>query len=213
MKVQLPRVEEIVFHVPEGYTMEQWIERAGRTCYKSEDKITEKSANKFIRMLHKRGHHAMLEHCYASAVFSADRGLTHELVRHRLAAYAQESTRYCNYAKGKFDGQITVIAQPGIEGEALQVWNMAMAAAESSYLSLLELGIPAQEARSVLPIAIKSEIVISANLREWMHIFKMRCSTAAHPIIRSICLQVLDEFNRKIPSIYEKQAEEFFSKE
>lgn len=210
MKVQLPRVEKIVFHIPEGYTMEEWIEEVGRTCYKSENKITATSANKFIRMLYNRGHHAMLEHCVASVRFSTDRAMTHELVRHRLAAYAQESTRYCNYGKGKFDNQITVIAQPGLEGEQLQVWNMAMAAAESSYLSMLELGVPAQIARSVLPIGIKSEIVITANLREWIHIFKMRCDTPAHPIIREMSLQVLDEFNKRLPAIYETQAKEFF---
>ena len=211
MKIQEPRIEEIVFHVPEGYTIEQWIEKVGRTCYKSENKITENSAKKFIRMIYKRGHHAILEHCVASVKISADRGLSHELVRHRLAAYAQESTRYCNYGKGKFGNEITVISQPGLEGEQLEVWNMAMRSAEISYMNLLQQGVSPQIARSVLPISVKAEIVVTANLREWIHIFKMRCDSAAHPIIRKIAIQILDEFNKRIPSIYEKQAEGFLN--
>jgi len=109
MKVVKPKVLSITFHHPEGMTIEQSLERAGRTCYKSEDKITEDSAPKFIRMLRKRGHHAMLEHAVATVIFAADRGLSHELVRHRLASFGQESTRYCNYSKGKFNSEITVV--------------------------------------------------------------------------------------------------------
>lgn len=209
MKVQLPRVEEIIFHVPEGYTIQKWIERAGRVCYKSEDKITEESAPKFIRKLYRRGHYAMLEHAIASVHFSADRGMTHELVRHRPASYAQESTRYCNYSKEKFESQITVIAQPGLEGEDLQIWNMAMVVAENTYLILLDRGVSPQIARSVLPIALKSEIVVTTNLREWIHIFNMRCESGTHPIFRQMAIQVLAEFNNRIPSMYETQAKKF----
>jgi len=209
MKVIQPEVKEVVFHIPEGYTIEKWLEKAGRTCYKSEDKITETSAPKFIKMIRNRGHHAMLEHGLISAVISADRGLTHELVRHRLASFAQESTRYCNYSKGKFDGEITVVAQPGMNEAQTKLWEKAMEYAESYYLLLLKDGVPAQIARSVLPIGVKSEIVISANLREWLHIFEMRCDTPAHPIIRGCALEILEKFNEKLPSIYEEKAEKF----
>lgn len=209
MKIVQPEVKEIVFHVPEGYTIEKWLEKAGRTCYKSEDKITAESAPKFIRMLRDRGHHAMLEHGMISAVISADRGLTHELVRHRIASFAQESTRYCNYGKGKFGAEITVVAQPGMEFLQSKVWAEAMQNAEKAYLALLDLKVPAQIARSVLPIGIKSEIVVSANLREWMHIFNMRADTPAHPIIRGVALEILKEFNKRLPAIYENHALRF----
>jgi thymidylate synthase (FAD) len=215
MKMIDPYVAEIVFHVPEGYaSIEKWLERVGRTCYKSEDRITPDSAPKFIRMLRKRGHHAMLEHAVASAHIVADRGLTHELVRHRVASFAQESTRYCNYSKGKFKSEIVVIGIPGETNpsqELLDYYQESCAIAEERYFGMLERGAKPQIARMVLPIGIKSEIVITANLREWMHIFYMRCDTPAHPIIREVCLRILNKFNNRIPSIYEGHYEQFAS--
>jgi thymidylate synthase (FAD) len=209
MKIVEPSID-VTFYVPEdGSTNEQAIERAGRTCYKSEDKITEISAPKFIKMIKKRGHHAMLEFGYATAKIIGDRGLTHELVRHRLASFAQESTRYCNYSKGKFNSEITVVEQPGLDEEQRLVWLDAITEIESAYMRLLELNVPAQIARSVLPIGLKAEIVIGANLREWRHIFKMRCARDAHPIIRGVMLKALKIFHEKIPSLYEDQFVEF----
>lgn len=204
-----PKVDEIVFHVPEGHTIETWLERVGRTCYKSEDRITEDSAPEFIRMIRDRGHHAMLEHAVASARISADRGLTHELVRHRIASFAQESTRYCNYSKGRFSGQITVVRQPGMTDRQYLEFVRAMCDAEDHYLKLLAMDAAPQIARAVLPIAVKSEIVITANLREWMHVFNMRADTPAHPIIRGCALEILKEFNNRLPSIYEGHAVRF----
>lgn len=214
MQIVEATIKEIVMHLPEGYTQEQWLEKAGRTCYKSEDKITQESAPKFIRMLRDRGHLAMIEHSMASAIIAADRGLTHELVRHRIASFAQESTRYCNYSKGKFNGEITVIKYPwvGTEEEiakAERVHKYAARAAERYYNTLLKLGQPPQLARAVLPISLRSEIVISANLREWMHVFKMRTDTPAHPIIRGCALRILDEMNKRLPSVYEVLAEKY----
>ena len=212
MKIIKPTVDEIVFHIPEGYaSVEAWLERCGRTCYKSEDKITEESAPKFIRMLRKRGHHAMLEHAMASARIIGDRGLSHEIVRHRIASFAQESTRYCNYSKGKFSSEITVVEQPGMTAEQKKVWESAMYDAEEHYMNLLAMGVKAEIARSVLPIGLKSEIVISANLREWLHIFYMRCDTPAHPIIRGCALEILRAFNKRLPSMYEGHAERFLN--
>jgi len=209
MRIVEPSVE-VTFYMPEdGKSPEEAIEIAARNCYKSEGKIKPGSAAKLVRKLKKRGHFAMTEFGYATAHIIADRGLTHELVRHRMASFAQESTRYCNYSKNKFDSEITVVAQPDLKGEALGVWEGAMEDAEKRYMILLKNDVPAEIARSVLPIGLKSEIIIGANLREWRYIFKMRCASSAHPIIRGIMLQVLKEFNEKIPTLYEDQAEEF----
>ena len=137
MKIIEPYIKEIAFHIPENYpSIEAWLERVGRTCYKSENKITEDSAPKFVRMLRDRGHHAMLEHAVASARIVADRGVSHELVRHRLASFAQESTRYCNYSKGKFDGEITVISYPWKKDTSLAKHEKAIKTLEEIYLEL-----------------------------------------------------------------------------
>jgi len=214
MKIIDPSIE-VTFYMPDnGQTPEQSIEAAGRTCYKSEDRITNSSADKFVRMIRKRGHHAMLEFGYATARIIADRGLTHELVRHRLCSFAQESTRYCNYGKGKFNSEITVIAQPGIEygTQEYEIWRTAMEHIEKWYMALLDLGVPSQVARSVLPIGLKAEIVIGANLREWRHIFDMRCAKSAHPIIRGVMLKALKDFYMKMPSVYADQVDKFYDK-
>jgi thymidylate synthase (FAD) len=216
MKVIKPYIKEIVFYEPTSamggsmWTPEQEIEKVGRTCYKSEDQIGPGTAEKFVRARRKTHHHAMLEFGMARVTIIADRGLTHELVRHRLASFAQESTRYCNYSKGKFDGEITVIKQPGLETEEQQkLWHETMWFIEATYLSLLKQGVKPEIARSVLPIGLKSEINVAANLREWRHIFVMRCDKPAHPIIRGIMLEVLRVFNDEMPAIYEDLAERF----
>lgn len=209
MKIVEPEIE-VTFHTPEGFdSFEKFIEFCGRTCYKSEDKITDESAPKFVKMLRDRGHHAMLEFGYATARIMADRGLTHELVRHRLCSFAQESTRFCNYGKGKFGSEITVIRQPGIPEEHQDLWGKMMFETEQNYLDLLKLGVKAEHARSVLPIGLKSEINIGANLREWRHIFSLRCSKKAHPIIRGVMLKALRIFTDRIPAVYEDLAEKF----
>jgi thymidylate synthase (FAD) len=211
MKVVDAHVEEITFHLPEGYpTIEAWLEKVGRVCYQSADKITEESAPKFIRMLRKRGHWAMLEHAIVSVRIIGDRGLMGELTRHRLCSYAVESSRYCCYSKDKFNNEITVIRQPGIP-EDNYAWNFAMQAAEDMYLSLIKQGVKPDAARSVLPMALKTEMVCTANLREWAAIFELRCDTPAHPIIRGVALDILKEFNKRLPSLYEEQAERFLT--
>ena len=139
-----------------------------------------------------------------SVKFITDRGVSHELVRHRLASYAQESTRYCNYSKDRFDG-ITVIETPFFEPASEQelIWTMAMKYAETAYLKLIELGASPQEARSVLPSSLKTEIVVTTNLREWRHILKLRTAQDAHPQIREIMQPLLDEFRRAIPVVFD----------
>jgi len=215
MKIVEPSVE-VYFHYPSrveiedghkvtsGPTLpEQFLERAGRTCYKSEDKITEDSAAKFIGMLNKRGHRAMLEHCFASVKFVCDRGVTHELVRHRLVSYAQESTRYCNYAKDKFGSEISAIEPPFKNEGSQEIWQETLQVIEDAYQRLIKNGEPAQFARAVLPISVKTEIWASANLREWQHIFSLRCAEAAHPQIRALMHQVLDIFRLVVPTMFE----------
>jgi thymidylate synthase (FAD) len=170
---------------------EKVIERAGRVCYKSEDKITEDSHVAFIRMIMdpKKAHESVLEHASAGFHIVCDRGISHEIVRHRLASYSQESTRYCNYSKDKFGQEITVVKPSTLQGDrsaALNAWAAACRAAEIAYFDLLAYGAKPQEARAVLPTCLKTEIVMTANFREWRHFLRMRLSPAAHPDMRAI---------------------------
>lgn len=170
----------------------QFIEAAGRTCYKSEDKVTEGRADKFVEMLMGVGHHSVIEHCCATFRIVTDRGITHEIVRHRLASYSQESTRYCNYSKEKFGREISVVApsgiRPGNTDGSWELWKAAMAKAEEFYFMLLDAGHAPQIARSVLPTCLKTEIVMTANFREYLHFLKLRTSGKAHPDMRRIAI-------------------------
>ena len=182
------------------------IEKAGRTCYKSEDLITEDSARKFVAGLISRGHEAMLEHSFLSVRFICDRGVSHELVRHRLAAFAQESTRYCNYSKDKFGNELTFIRPFFFTGDKVQTWIHAMGQAEKAYLALIDDGATPQEARSVLPNSIKTEVVMSANYREWRHFFKLRAARAtgpAHPQMEELTIPLLKEIQSRIPIVFD----------
>lgn len=185
---------------------EKIIERAGRTCYKSEDMITSESAGKFIRKIIASGHHSVLEHASASFLFVCDRGVTHEMVRHRLVAYSQESTRFCNYGKSKFGSEITVIEPFYFRSigrlEQRTSWRDAMKTVELIYLALLDDGCPPQIARSVLPNSLKTEIVATCNLREWRHIFKLRTSKAAHPQIKEIMDKALATLTSICPNVF-----------
>lgn len=180
------------------------IELFGRTCYKSEEKITNDSASKFVEMIINRGHLSVIEHEKITVKFVFDRGVSHEAVRHRLASFSQESTRYCNYSKDKYDNQITVIGldQYFKNENSLKVWFDAMEFAEKSYFKLIENGESPQIARSVLPNSLKTEIVITANLREWRLILTQRTSSAAHPQIREVMRPLLDELKIKLPEIF-----------
>lgn len=187
------------------------IEIAGRTCYKSEDKITEDSAEKFVRALIKGGHEAMIEHSQLSVRFVVDRGVSHELVRHRLASFAQESTRYCNYNKSKFGKELTFI-DPCFWDEESKVyidWVCAMEEAENAYLKIIQNGYPPEQARTVLPNSIKTEVVMTANYREWRNFFKLRAARMtgpAHPQIEEVAVPLLMELNEKIPVVFEDVA-------
>lgn len=203
MKIIEPSVELI--NAPSHETLMATIEAAGRTCYKSEDKITEGSAEKFIRGIIKRGHEAVIEHGSLSVRFICDRGVSHEIVRHRLAAYCQESTRYCNYANDQFNGEITVI-KPIFFGEdtpVYRIWKRSCETAEIAYFDLLNEGCTAQEARAVLPNSLKTEVVMTADIREWRHFIKLRNSPAAHPQMREVAGMLAVLFKDNYPVFFE----------
>ena len=182
------------------------IELAGRTAYKSEDKITDDSYKEFIRMIAKRGHEAVLEFGNMAVRFVTDRGITHELVRHRLCSFVQESTRYCNYSKDKFGNEVTFIRPSGFDSDPyrLEAWSRSCSDAEHRYFKLLEEGASPQQARSVLPNSLKTEIVVKANFREWRHIFKLRAiSKAAHPDMRALMIPLYAECRRRCPEVFD----------
>ena len=211
---------EILTSVSEGGIRElQHIEKIGRVCYKSEDYITEdgESAKKFVAMLIRNGHEAMIEHSFLSVKFTVDRGVSHELVRHRIASFAQESTRYCNYAKDKFGAECAFIdLEPGIMLDnkmkkmsaeeialVLAEWKSAMEDAERHYMKLLQLGATPQIARAVLPNSTKTEITVSANYREWRNFFKLRVPADVHPQMREVTIPLLKELKVMIPVIFD----------
>lgn len=181
------------------------VERAARTCYKSEDKISEGSAERMVRALIKNHHEAMLEHFSFSVKFICDRSVTHELVRHRMCAFAQESQRYCAYTKKKFGASITFIRPLFFREGTMEyeVWKKSCENAERAYFALINSGSPPEQARTVLPNSTKTEIVVTANLREWRHILKLRCDKAAHPQIRQIMNALLEVLRMKIPAVVE----------
>ncbi len=183
----------------------QQIEKAGRTAYKSEAKISDDSAKDFVAMIIRLGHESVLEHFSITVRLIVDRGVTHEIVRHRIASYTQESTRYCNYSKGKFGGEITVIEPFFWEksSEKYKLWERAMQAAEDIYIKLIKNGASPQEARSVLPNSLKTEIVMTMNLRQWRHFFKLRTHSSSHPQMREVVVPLLDELKKKLPSVFD----------
>lgn len=186
------------------------VENNSRLCYKSQPKG---DPEKFIRKLIKSGHASVLEHVVIGVEIICDRGVSHELVRHRTGiAFSQSSTRYCNYSKEKFGEEITVILpsayRKGTNRDRYQIWEAEMRTAENAYMGLILLGASAQEARAVLPNSLQTEIAVTANLREWRHIFDLRCSKKAHPDMVYIMCQIRDEFQKKYPVFFEERKNE-----
>ncbi len=178
------------------------IEAAGRICYKSENNITDNSASNFVNKIIHSGHEAVIEHASASFRIITDRGITHEIVRHRIASFCQESTRYCNYANDKFDNEISVIEPPEMNTQSKQIWFDACNHAEKNYFSLLNSGVSPQIARSVLPTCLKSEIIMTCNFREWRHFLKLRLAKGAHPQIVIIAQMIKDILINYYPEIF-----------
>lgn len=187
---------------PNAEQMLDTIEKAYRICYQSEPKG---NRNSFITNKIKIGHESPLEHANISVVIETNRGVTHEIVRHRIASYSQESTRYCNYSKDKFGNELTFI-RPCFwadDSEGYAVWKQAMEEIEKTYVKLISLGAKPEEARSILPNSLKTEIVCTMNLREWRHFFRLRTAERAHPQIREISVALLDELKKRIPVIFD----------
>ena len=203
MKIIKPSVEILDDLNPEEILKK--LELCGRVCYKSEDKITPESAIKFISNIVKRGHESVIEHFSFSVKFIVDRGVSHEIVRHRLASYSQESTRYCNYSKDGFDNQITVIEPSFLvnDTDGYEIWERGCKQAEQAYFDMLNYGCTAQEARSVLPNSLKTELIMTANIRAWRHFLKLRTSKAAHPQIREVAEMLLEQLNFILPGLFD----------
>ena len=209
---------EILRYPLSGNTL---IEVAGRTCYKSEDKMTKDSADIFTKKILDIKHESVIEHEHATVRIICDRGVSHELVRHRLASFSQESTRYCNYSKDKHDNQLTFIIPEWLspfikegqykntpysscENMAAWKWINTMEHLEERYISLVNMyNWKAQQARSILPNSLKTEIVITTNLRHWREIFRQRVAPAAHPQMREIMVPLLEELHQRIPIIFD----------
>lgn len=194
---------EIINAIPREEMLKS-IERAARTCYKSEDKIKEGSAAAMVKRLISAGHHAMLEFEDITVVLTTNRGVTHETVRQRLASFAQESTRYCKYGNMKYIRPVWVDLK-NLDAAAM-VFLKCLKVCQDSYLELLDLGWTPQQAREVLPNALKADICVKCNIREWRHIFELRCAKAAHPQMRALMVALLKQFKQLYPEFFEDVA-------
>lgn len=189
----------------------QFLEKCGRICYKSENVITDGSADRFLANIIKSGHESVLEHQSLSVKFIISRATSHQLVRHRIASFSQQSQRYCNYAHDKFNNEIEFIKplkfireDESNPSEAYRLWKDAMSYAEKAYFDLMSIkGVKPQEAREVLPNSTKTELMMTANIREWRHIFKLRIAKGADDGIRYIMLKLLDELKNTIPVLFD----------
>lgn len=213
MKIVKPEWRIVALTEADPQRLMKHLEAMGRICYQSGDLANETSYEKFLKGIIKRGHEAVLEHATVTAVVICDRGVSHEIVRHRIAAYCQESTRYCNYSKEKFGNEITVV-EPVFWDEnspESQVWHDSCMHAEAAYFELLGMGATPQEARAVLPNSTKTQIAITMDIREWRHFFRLRCSPAAHPQMIEIACKGLVEFYDYFPCLFEDIYKEVFS--
>lgn len=181
------------------------VERYARVCYKSEGVMEQGGFHpNFIKSIVARGHESVIEHEKVTVLFIVDRGITHEIVRHRVGSYSQESTRYCNYAADKFGNEISVI-EPyffAVDSLAYGLWKETCEKTEEGYFALLEAGATPQEARSVLPNCLKTEIVVTYDLREWRHFFQLRAAAPAHPQMRQVAIPLLKVFQRAFPELF-----------
>ena len=189
----------------DGKQVLQHIEYCARTCYQSYNKQTDDSCYQFVKMIMGRNHESCLEHYSFSVKFIVDRGVHNEIVRHRIASYSAESSRYCNYSNDKFGNEITFIRPFFFKEDNLGyfAWKEACQTAERMYMDLLQLGSKPEEARSVLPMSIKTETVMTTNLREWRHFLKMRTTKFCHPQMRQITIPLLNELKSLIPIVFD----------
>ena len=203
MKIIEPSIE-ILSDVNSNEIMKN-IEICGRVCYKSENRISEESSKKFIKRIIASGHESVLEHEKITVKFICDRGVSHEIVRHRIASYSQESTRYCNYRQDKFGNELTLI-KPFFwkeDEKKYEIWCDVMKKIEDSYNELISLGAKPEEARSILPNSLKTEIVVTMNIRELRHFLKLRTSKNAHPQMREVANKLLKYVKETLPVFFE----------
>lgn len=204
MKLIKPSVE--ILTAIDTQDVYKTIEKVARTCYKSEDKITNTSAERMVKTLIKSGHEAMIEFFDITVKFVTDRGVSHEIVRHRVASYAQESTRYCNYTGEKFGSELTFIRPTWYDKTSFNThggFEKHLENTEQLYFALLDQGYSPQDARQILPNALKTEINVKMNLREWRHFFNLRCHHTAHPDIQVLAKDLLTQMYDKLPVIFE----------
>jgi len=188
------------------------IERIGRTCYKSEDKITDDSCYRFVKMLIDRGHEAMIEHVSLSFKITTDRGITHELVRHRLASWAQESTRYVNYSKDPDKVRVIDISTAFDIDKQSETFIQTMSSAQQSidtYLALTSSGVAPELARDVLPNIIASDIWMTMNLRVLRNFLSLRCAPSAHPSMRELAKMILSLVYEQVPVVFDDLAKKY----
>lgn len=201
MRILKPRWT--IEHGIDDHVLEK-IEKIGRTCYKSEDRITQDSAAKFVKMLSDRGHFSVLEHHNITVRFQCDRGVSHELVRHRIGSYSQESTRYCNYSKKKFGKEVSFIdIRPFVHDVAYEEWLEACGESEKRYFGMLDARASPQFARGALPNSVKTEIVTTYNISQWRYVFTKRTTDAAHPQMCEVMRPLLVAFRRLMPVLFD----------
>ena len=198
-----------IIHLPQMDELHSFLEMAARTCYKSEKRSDPVQSAEFVHQIIRSGHESVIEHATATVKFIVDRGVSHELVRHRLAAYSQESTRYCNYSSGRFDGEITFIRPCfwDVASPQYMDWKLAMEKAEGYYMLFMKNGATPQQARSVLPQSVKTEVVATMNMRQWRHVLAQRTSKAAHPQMREVMFPLLCDLALKCPVLFKDVCE------
>ena len=202
-EVQWPHEYELGHYITD-------IVNIARTCYRSHISSNYEDSKAFVKRLIDNGHEAMLEHKSLTVKLTVDRGVTHELVRHRMASFAQESTRYCNYSGEKFRHDVRFVIpcffdeRKGTDkSEQFGLWLDACQRAEEMYFALLQNGATPQEARTVLPNSTAADIVVTANFREWRHILKLRTAKDAHPQMREVMCPLGEELKARIPVIFD----------
>lgn len=200
----------VIEDAPDECSLLKKIERSARVCWKSEGKIQNTPNLEFLRkLLFKKHHESVFEHGSISVRFVCNRGFSHELVRHRIGKFSQESTRYANYSKDKFGNEITVIKPywwDDLEGNpepTRQMWKQCMETCEKTYLEHIRDGLPAQAARDVLPLALKTEIVMTTDIRHWRHVFKLRTAPSAHPDMRRLMIPLVSKLNKKYAVLFD----------
>jgi len=181
------------------------LERACRTCYRSEDKITEESYKTLLKNCINRGHESILEHEKITIRMICDIGVYKDLTRHRHASFSIESTRYCNYGKDKFENQIKFIKPVNIEEgtEIYEEWKKSLEEIEKHYIKMVELGATPDQMRMILPHSTAALVTMTANIREWKHIFSLRCTKHAHPAVEQVMIPLLLHFKKHMPEIFE----------